>query len=235
MELGYAVVIPTFVFLDANLTPLERLLYGVLSGTVDANACTTATNEALAKTLQVRTEDGVIKRVSNEAIGKMLAHLEEQNYITMIEQDGNRVITVSFQKAQVSVTVKSKAVAPKVADHLELAEKVLKYLSDSLVIRGYRKLAMKPSKSNIESITARLAEGHTFEEMISIINIKFEDPYFQEHTQYLVPQTLFRPSNFDKYLNQSSKVSDIEKRVVTKTGLSSVARKTKIEEEVATF
>lgn len=235
MELGYAVVIPTFVFLDANLTPLERLLYGVLSGTVDAKACTSTTNEALAKTLQVRTEDGVIKRVSEESVEKMLTHLEERNYITINEQSGNRIITVNFQKSQVSVTVKTKKVPRKDENNMEVAEKVLKYLSDCLLIRGYRKIAMKPSKANLEHIIARLSEGHTFDEMVSIINVKFEDPYFKENTQYLVSQTLFRPSNFEKYLNQSAKIANIEKRVVTKTGLSNVVRQKEVEEEVATF
>ena len=37
---------------------------------------------------------------------------------------------------------------------------------------------------------------------ILVINKKAEDSFFIQNPQHLNPQTLFRPSNFERYLNQ---------------------------------
>lgn len=50
-------------------------------------------------------------------------------------------------------------------------------------------------------IVARLNDGHTIEDCKRVIDGKLVDPYFIENPKYLNPTTLFRPSNFDRYLN----------------------------------
>lgn len=51
-------------------------------------------------------------------------------------------------------------------------------------------------------INARLKEGYTAEDIKKVIDTKLQDPFFKENPKYLNPQTLFRPSNFDRYLNE---------------------------------
>ena len=51
-------------------------------------------------------------------------------------------------------------------------------------------------------IEARLKDGATVEECQSVIDTKIVDPYFVQNPKYLNPETLFRPSNFDRYKNE---------------------------------
>lgn len=236
MDLGYHIVIPTFVFLDANLSPLERLLYGVLSGTANQKGYCVATNEALASTLRSKSE-GVMRQVSVESLSRMLKHLEECGYIKREEIDGNRAIVVMFQKQEVEVTIKAKPVAKKVEEARDIAIRVLDYLSQASITRGYRKVAYKPTDANLKNLTARISENveDSYERCVGVINAKFMDDYFIKNPQYLNPETLFRPSNFERYVNESSKIKDVEKKVVTKTGLSSVVSESVNEEEVAVY
>jgi uncharacterized phage protein (TIGR02220 family) len=66
-------------------------------------------------------------------------------------------------------------------------------------------------------IVARLKEGCTMQECLTVIDNKFEDDYFKENPRFLNPTTLFRKSHWDKYLNDTppekhplaGKVSDV--------------------------
>ena len=101
----------------------------------------------------------------------------------------------------------------------DIAIAVLDYLNDSCITRGYRKTGYKPVKANLAPIQARLSEGYGFKVCVAVINTKFEDDYFKKNTKYLSPQTLFRPSNFEKYVTESESMKDITLKVVTKQGL----------------
>lgn len=57
--------------------------------------------------------------------------------------------------------------------------------------------------TTVEFINGRLSEGYTLDDFKKVIDIKVSewkgDPKME---QYLCPQTLFRPGNFEKYINQ---------------------------------
>lgn len=62
----------------------------------------------------------------------------------------------------------------------------------------------QPVKAYAKEIKARYREGHTAEEFKTIINKKADDWLNNEKMyQYLNPETLFRKSNFEKYLEQA--------------------------------
>lgn len=70
----------------------------------------------------------------------------------------------------------------------------------------------KPESKNTQKlISGRLAEGYTVDQFKKVIDTKVtewgNDPKME---QYLRPDTLFRPSNFESYLNQKSKVAKID-------------------------
>lgn len=71
---------------------------------------------------------------------------------------------------------------------------VLSYLNQKTG-RHYR------DASNIE---ARLRDGGKVEECKAIIDKKLKDEHFIENPKYLNPETLFRKSHWDKYLNEPS-------------------------------
>lgn len=59
------------------------------------------------------------------------------------------------------------------------------------------------SKANQKLINGRIAEGRTLEDFKHVINVKCDEWLNDEKMQrYLRPGTLFRPSNFENYLNQ---------------------------------
>jgi uncharacterized phage protein (TIGR02220 family) len=53
------------------------------------------------------------------------------------------------------------------------------------------------------AINARLSEGHTLEDIEKVINLKYQEWKDQPKMQrYITPRTMFRPSNFDRYVNE---------------------------------
>ena len=45
--------------------------------------------------------------------------------------------------------------------------------------------------------------GYTVEDCLKVIDTKSKDKYFIENPKYLNPVTLFRPTNFENYLNET--------------------------------
>lgn len=58
------------------------------------------------------------------------------------------------------------------------------------------------TKSTRDNINARLSEGFTPEDFKAVIDKKYAEWHGTEWEKYLTPDTLFRPTNFEKYLNQ---------------------------------
>ena len=75
---------------------------------------------------------------------------------------------------------------------------IIKYLN-SKTNKNFRVEA----KTNREPIEARLKDGYTIRELKKVIDIKVSEWSGTNMDTYLCPQTLFRPSNFEKYLNQN--------------------------------
>lgn len=59
----------------------------------------------------------------------------------------------------------------------------------------------RPVESNFKHIKARL-QDFTIDELKAVIDKKCNEWLGTEWEKYLTPETLFRPSNFEKYLNQ---------------------------------
>lgn len=60
-------------------------------------------------------------------------------------------------------------------------------------------------------INARLAEGHSVEDFKRVIKVKAAEWKGTEQEKYLRPETLFRPSHFESYLNQPEQVAKPKK------------------------
>lgn len=101
------------------------------------------------------------------------------------------------------------------------------------------------NKNYNASIKARLDEGFTVEDFKTVIDKKYDSWFGTEYEQYLTPDTLFRPSKFEKYLNEevrkgstygnrngnntNSEISDAEERgylqIEAGVSLSDLSRK----------
>lgn len=73
---------------------------------------------------------------------------------------------------------------------------------------------------NAKLIQARLNEGRTVDDCKRVINVKIADPYFIQNPKFLNPETLFRPSNFDRYLNEAVLSSPAEVKDDSKESVS---------------
>lgn len=58
------------------------------------------------------------------------------------------------------------------------------------------------NKNYNSQINARLEEGFTVDDFKTVIDKKYDEWHNTESEKYLTPDTLFRPSKFEKYLNQ---------------------------------
>lgn len=64
-----------------------------------------------------------------------------------------------------------------------------------------------------EMITSRLKDGYTIDDFKEVIKKKADEWIGTEMEKYLTPTTLFRPSNFEKYLNQKITTKNETKKV----------------------
>jgi uncharacterized phage protein (TIGR02220 family) len=79
-----------------------------------------------------------------------------------------------------------------------IVEKVLDYLNEKLGT-AYRSSTASTSKA----IKARLKEKYTLDDFKKVIDVKVSEWKGTEYAKFLRPKTLFIPSNFESYLNQS--------------------------------
>ena len=66
------------------------------------------------------------------------------------------------------------------------------------------KKLMASTKAHRENISARLREGHSVKDLISVVEVKAAEWMGTKYEAYLVPSTLFTPKNFARYLSESS-------------------------------
>lgn len=78
-----------------------------------------------------------------------------------------------------------------------IIKEIVDYLNEKLGTR-YK----STTKSICSSINARLEEGYTIDDFKLVIDKKYKEWKGTEFEKYLTPDTLFRPTKFEKYLNQ---------------------------------
>lgn len=66
------------------------------------------------------------------------------------------------------------------------------------------------SDATASSIRARLSEKYTLEDFKKVHRVKFDEWKDTEMVKHLNPSTLYRPSNFEKYVNQAYHVKTSE-------------------------
>jgi uncharacterized phage protein (TIGR02220 family) len=98
------------------------------------------------------------------------------------------------------------------------------YMSYASDVLSYLNLKTEKKYKNNKEILKRLVDGHTVDELKSIIDTKIHDPHFIENPQYLNPVTLFRKCHIDNYLNQ--KPEDFKSNKKQSTAWGGIAENT---------
>ena len=112
------------------------------------------------------------------------------------QQTDNKQITNEQQTDNKQITTNKNVKNIKNEKNIYCADEVIDYLN-SKTGSSYRH-----SNSARKHILGRLNEGFTVQDCKDVIDKKCMDWKGTDYEKYLVPDTLFRPSNFEKYLNQ---------------------------------
>ena len=112
----------------------------------------------------------------------------------MNEKDSNVTDNVTLRYPSISI---SNNESTSLSFSKEIKE-IIDYLNNKINKRYTYK-----NKSYNRNITARLKEGFTVDDFKTVIDKKCADWMGKEQEQYLTPDTLFAPSKFEKYLNQT--------------------------------
>lgn len=84
-------------------------------------------------------------------------------------------------------------------------EKDIQTIVDYLNAKTQSKYSAKTNETR-KSITARLKDGYTIDDFKAVIDSKVKEWFNDaEMRKYLRPSTLFRPSNFESYLNEANR------------------------------
>ena len=87
-------------------------------------------------------------------------------------------------------------------ENLLLAKRTITYLNKKT------NKVFRDGKGNLKEILAQIKKGATEEQLAHVINVKCQEWLDnQDMKKHLNPVTLFRESNFDKYLNQDMKIT----------------------------
>ncbi|MEG0367025.1 MAG: conserved phage C-terminal domain-containing protein [Coprobacillus sp.] len=155
--------------------------------------------------------------LSRPTVTDILKKLQERNYIIKEEQFRNNIKYCSYKCSKETLlgVVKflskgSKETLPNNKDILninnnsrvnEIVSEVILYLN-----KKTNKHFRLEAKTNREPISARLNDGYTIKDLKYVIDTKTKEWLNTPMDEYLCPQTLFRPGNFEKYINKKQSI-----------------------------
>ncbi len=166
--------------------------------------------------------------INKQAVSRALKSLKDKNVITVIKKD-NRINTTyginkkykTWKPLSKKITLSKKIMTVIKKDNGALSKKIIppiykknsketiKNKAEAEKVLGIlNKLSGKNFRvndTNLKNIKARLDENFTIDDCEKVLQLKLKDQYFIENPKYYNPETLFRPKNFEKYLNEKPK------------------------------
>lgn len=123
-------------------------------------------------------------------IPSLLKDLEENEFIKVIDVDS---LDIEPRERLIKLFEKSE----KNTEALEVLNYFnTKYKEKFAKSRGFK------SPSLLKNINARLKEGYTKQDLMSVIDFKFKEWWGTSMQEHLYPDTLFNSVKFPKYINQ---------------------------------
>lgn len=204
---------PASVWLDSNLTAIEKFILMEIDSLDGEKGCY-ASNKYLADFCQC----------GESTVSRAITKLRELGYIRIASFDGRtRVLhsclaktarqTPQIGKAESSnrqdrildkVTSKEEEPLSGKPDDVPY-DAVIDYLNEKTG-KHYRSKAAATRKL----IKARFADGYTLEDFRRVIDTKTSQWLNTDQDKFLRPETLFRPSHFESYLNESPQTSILD-------------------------
>jgi len=212
---NYYAIIPANVRYDNSLKANEKLLYGEITALAQKTGECWATNKYFSELYGVKP-NAVITWIKN---------LKEKGYITVdYEYSGKeiikRIIAIGpiqkdstpyskryeggIQKGEENNTSNINNTSIKeIYKEKEICKRVIDKLNELNNTRY-----SSTSDSTLKLIKGRLKDGYTEEDLMLVVekmSYLWHQPGEKDMTAYLRPSTLFRPTNFENYLNMPVK------------------------------
>lgn len=186
------------VLKDKDLTPVDKLIYIGLASQTNIDGRSTLKRENLMEMLQVNQGDK-IAQLTNSRVDEAIVKLIANKYL---EED----LTIRIQLSKEDA-------------YGDMAQFIMDYISEARIVRGYstRKLTGGAHRT---SILRRLSDGASLDEMIAVVNFRFESVWHKQNNKWLVPTNLFKKSKFDEVLSTVPDVPVWADYTITKFGIT---------------
>lgn len=228
---NFFAIIPADVRYDPDLTPNAKLLYGEITSLCNKSGHCWATNSYFADLYGLA--NSTISKLINSLVARkhLLVEYEtcpsgEKRYLWIAPPSRNRVHPLPeneytpFSKSRKGIIKSNNKKEEKTIVGLpekpsrkkspselkDEKDKTVRTKCSNRIIIHLNEVAGKKftkTDTNRANIMARLSEGHTYSDCLKVIDTKLLDPYFIQNPRHLNPQTLFRPGNFERYLNET--------------------------------
>lgn len=197
---GYFYTIPAPIFYDKNLSDQAKLVAGLIANFCNKYGVCTVTNRNL----------GEVIGKSERTLSRIISELQEYGYIDVkvdFLDNNKRFITLTTKMStphdKSDVPTRQKWRDNNIKENNTInnnVELIIEYLNE-VTNSKYR-----PGNKNTQGlVNGRIAEGYTVDDFKKVIDTMKKRWEGTEYEQYLTPNTLFRPSNFEKYLNFANK------------------------------
>lgn len=221
---NYYAIIPANVRYDNDLRANAKLLYGEITALTYKTGICYASNNYFARLYQVDAS----------AISKWIKNLQDKNYIEVkYIKENNQIIKreikiIGIDKNQYVLPKEQGGYCQKdnrgycqkdkenntsninntsINNNKEIYKEICKKVITRLNELNNTKYSTT-SEGNIKFIKGRLEEGYTEEDLLLVVDkmsYLWNQPNDKDMRQYLRPSTLFRPTNFENYLNMPVK------------------------------
>lgn len=229
---SYYANIPATVRYDNELTSSEKLMYGELTALTNKYGYSWASNRYFSELYEVSKvtvsrwvskleQKGYVTLVyknkeGSKEIDKRLIYINDTplniNDNTPKQKSGEGVNTnvkppINTNVKDNNTSINNTSINSEVAKEEIPYKEIIEHLNE----KTDKKISFK-TKGNRDLIKARWNEGYSLDDFKRVIDNKVSDwlgsgiifTNGKNAEDYLHPTTLFRPKNFDKYLNQSS-------------------------------
>lgn len=203
---------PKDVWFDRRLSAIEKIVLLEIDSLDGERGCY-ASNEYLAKFCQC----------SESKVSRAITKLKQLGYISIASFDGRtRVLhsclgnfaSLPRQIAQADSAKKQERILVESTSREEDSlsgkpddvpyDEVVNYLNERTG-KHYR----SKTEATRKMIRARFMDGYTLEDFKHVIDVKASQWLGTDQEKFLRPETLFRPSHFESYLNETAKQTNI--------------------------
>ena len=187
---NFYAVIPTNVLFSTELKPNEKLLYGVLVSLANERGEVYQTNQELADLYLSHGHDCSSKSVSTWVNNIVRFKL----FSADLKGNNNRTLKIAHNP--LLPVNRPDTTRVQGYEYTQEINEVMDYYNEVI---GTKPRLSKPTITNMIN---HFKNGKKIIHFKKVISVKSVDPWFVDNPQYLLPTTLFRPSNFVKYMNE---------------------------------